>query len=196
MFVGIIDVPGHERFVRQMVAGAGGIDLAMLLVAADEGVMPQTEEHVEVLRSLGVRHGLVVISKADLATPDNARARARRNRRAGARDVSRARAGGAGVGANRRGARRAARELAHSRAPWTRAMSTGPFRLAVDRVFHQKGIGVVVTGSCYSGRVRVGDELELFPAHRRVRVREIQSFGAKRDGRYSPASDSRSRCTA
>src|SRR5512140_786493 len=70
VFIGIIDVPGHERFVRQMVAGAGGIDLAMLLVAADEGVMPQTVEHVEVLRSLGIRHGLVVISKSDLATQD------------------------------------------------------------------------------------------------------------------------------
>jgi selenocysteine-specific elongation factor len=180
VFLGIIDVPGHERFVRQMVAGAGGIDMAMLLVAADEGVMPQTREHVEVLRSLGIRHGIVVISKSDLATDDTLAIVGE--------DIASLVAGtflqnapvvavsartGAGLDELRETL------LATARTIDVRA-SSGPFRLAVDRVFHQKGIGVVITGSCYSGCVRIGDELDLLPGGQRVRVREIQSFGAKR----------------
>ena len=180
VFIGVIDVPGHERFVRQMVAGAGGIDMAMLLVAADEGVMPQTIEHVEVLRSLGIRHGLVVISKSDLATDettsilrDEIATLVRGTFLEGAPLVPVSARTGAGVDALR------AALLSIARSIDVRAAS-GPFRLAVDRVFHQKGIGVVITGSCYSGSVHVGDELELLPAGTRVRVREVQSFGAKR----------------
>ncbi len=183
VFIGIIDVPGHERFVRQMVAGAGGIDVAMLLVAADEGAMPQTVEHVEVLRSLGIAHGVIVISKADLATEDTlvlvrdeivTLVRGTFLEQAAVIPVS-ARTG-AGLEALR------GELLALSRRVDVRG-AEGPFRLAVDRVFHQKGIGVVVTGSAYSGRVRVGDEIELLPRAQRVRirVREIQSFGAKRE---------------
>jgi selenocysteine-specific elongation factor len=180
VFLGIIDVPGHERFVRQMVAGAGGIDMAMLLVAADEGVMPQTLEHVEVLRSLGIAHGVVVISKADLSSPETLElvreeivslVRGTFLEHGVVVPVS-ARTG-AGLEALR------AELLALARRIDVRT-SEGPFRLAVDRVFHQKGIGVVVTGSAYSGRVRAGDELDLLPRASRVRVREIQSFGAKR----------------
>jgi selenocysteine-specific elongation factor len=180
VFIGIIDVPGHERFVRQMVAGAGGIDMAMLLVAADEGVMPQTVEHVEVLRSLGIHHGVVVISKSDLAS-DETLTLAREEiaelvrgtflEDAAVIPVS-ARTG-SGLDALR------AELLALARRIDVRGID-GPFRLAVDRVFHQKGIGVVITGSCYSGRLRVGDEIEFLPAGVRVRVREIQSFGARR----------------
>jgi selenocysteine-specific elongation factor len=180
VFVGVIDVPGHERFVRQMVAGAGGIDLAMLLVAADEGVMPQTVEHLEVLRSLGVRRGLVVISKLDLVAGDalpalreTIAALVHGTFLEGAPVVPVSARTGAGVDALRDAL------LSLARGVETRA-ATGAFRLAVDRVFHQKGIGVVVTGSCYSGRVAAGDELDLLPLGRRVRVREIQSFGARR----------------
>jgi len=181
VFVGIIDVPGHERFVRQMVAGAGGIDMAMLLVAADEGVMPQTTEHVEVLRSLGIEHGVVVISKSDLATDDTLpllhteiAGLVRGTFLEDAPVVAVSARTGAGLDPLRETL------LAIARAIDVRS-ADGPFRLAVDRVFHQKGIGVVVTGSGYSGRVRVGDELDLLPGGARVRVREIQSFGAKRD---------------
>ncbi len=180
VFVGVIDVPGHERFVRQMVAGAGGIDLAMLLVAADEGVMPQTVEHLEVLRSLGVRRGLVAISKQDLvadealpALYESIAVLVQGTFLEGAPVVAVSARTGAGLDALR------AELLSLARGVETRA-ATGAFRLAVDRVFHQKGIGVVVTGSCYSGRVVVGDELDLLPLGRRVRVREIQSFGARR----------------
>lgn len=180
VFIGIIDVPGHERFVRQMVAGAGGIDMAMLVVAADEGVMPQTIEHLEVLKTLGIAHGVVVISKSDLATVDMLRiireevadiVRGTFLDTASVVPVS-ARTGD-GLDALR------AELLVLARRIDVRG-SEGPFRLAVDRVFHQKGIGVVITGSCYSGRVRAGDELDLLPAVVRVRVREIQSFGSKR----------------
>jgi selenocysteine-specific elongation factor len=181
VFVGVVDVPGHERFVRQMVAGAGGIDLAMLLVAADEGVMPQTEEHMEVLRSLGVRSGLVVISKSDLATTDTL-AIVREETATLVRGTFLENAPVVPVSARTGDGLDALREhlLALARALVGR-VSSGPFRLAVDRVFHQKGIGVVVTGSCYSGRVRVGDELALLPANRGVRVRDLESFGEKRD---------------
>jgi len=182
VFIGIIDVPGHERFVRQMVAGAGGIDMAMLLVAADEGVMPQTVEHVEVLRSLGIAHGVIVISKSDLATEATlplvreeitTLVRGTFLEHATVLPVS-ARTGD-GIDALRG-------ELLALAGRIDVRSAEGPFRLAVDRVFHQKGIGVVVTGSCYSGRVRVGDDLDLFSRalRARVRVRELQSFGAKR----------------
>ncbi|HXV14792.1 MAG TPA: selenocysteine-specific translation elongation factor [Candidatus Krumholzibacteria bacterium] len=181
VFVGVVDVPGHERFVRQMVAGAGGIDLAMLLVAADEGVMPQTEEHVEVLRSLGVESGLVVISKSDLATADTL-AIVREETATLVRGTFLEKAPVVPVSARTRDGLDALREnlLTLTRALVGR-VSSGPFRLAIDRVFHQKGIGVVVTGSCYSGRVRVGDELALLPAARSVRVRDLESFGEKRE---------------
>lgn len=176
-FVGVVDVPGHERFVKQMVAGAGGIDFAMLLVAADEGVMPQTQEHMEVLASLGVERGLVVISKCDLATSDTmALLReeiadlTRGSFLEGAPVVETSARSGQGVSALREAL------LALARSASARP-AQGPFRLAVDRVFHRKGIGVVVTGSCYSGAVAAGDALELLPSGKRVRVRELQSFG-------------------
>ena len=181
VFVGIIDVPGHERFVRQMVAGAGGIDLAMLLVAADESVMPQTREHLEVLRALGVGHGLVIISKSDLATDDTLPLLKEEIAELvhgtfleDAPVVLASARTGAGLDDIRT-------TLAALAAQVENRNAAGPFRLAVDRVFHQKGIGVVVTGSCYSGRVTVGDELDLLPSAKRVRVRELQSFGAKRN---------------
>jgi len=180
VFLGIIDVPGHERFVRQMVAGAGGIDLAMLLVAADEGVMPQTREHLEVLRALGVRHGIVVISKADLATPDmlpllhdEIAELVEGTFLEDAPVVATSARTGTGFDDLRAALLQLARGLESRDA-------TGPFRLAVDRVFHQKGIGAVITGSCYSGHVAAGDELDLLPGGTRVRVREVQSFGTKR----------------
>jgi len=181
IFIGVVDVPGHERFVKQMVAGAGGIDLAMLLIAADEGVMPQTQEHMEVLRSLDIRGGVVVVSKCDLASEDTSALLQEEIEELvagsfleGAPVVETSARAGTGLDALR------AALLEQARAAPTREVS-GPFRLAVDRVFHQKGIGAVVTGSCYTGSVAAGDTLELLPAGRTVRVRELQSFGEKRE---------------
>jgi selenocysteine-specific elongation factor len=180
-FIGIIDVPGHERFVKHMVSGAGGVDVAMLLVAADEGVMPQTEEHMEVLKSLEIAHGLVVVSKCDLASPDTMEILreeidelTRGTFLEGAPVVETSARTGDGIEALRR-------TLGEIAARVDEPDSTGPFRLAVDRVFHRKGIGVVITGTAYSGSVGVGESLELLPAGRRVRVRELQSFGEKHE---------------
>lgn len=181
IFIGIVDVPGHERFVKQMVAGAGGIDLAMLLVAADEGVMPQTREHMEVLRSLDIPGGVVVVSKCDLATDDTAGLLEEEIAELvagsfleGAPVVETSARTGAGIDDLRTALVEQARRLRERE-------HAGAFRLAVDRVFHQKGIGVVVTGSCYSGSVAAGDALELLPSGLSVRVRELQSFGEKRE---------------
>jgi selenocysteine-specific elongation factor len=179
-FLGIVDVPGHERFVKHMVAGAGGIDLAMLLVAADEGVMPQTKEHMEVLASLSIGAGLVVLSKCDLAADDvfeilreeiSELTEGTFLKNAPVIETS------AKTGKGLDELKAALSKLA---ADVSARDTLGPFRQAVDRVFHKKGIGVVVTGSCYSGAVKVGATLELLPSGRNVRIRELQSFGEKK----------------
>ena len=179
--IGVVDVPGHERFVKQMVAGACGIDLAMLLVAADEGVMPQTKEHLEVLRSLHIATGVIVISKVDLATEemlsivkeelgDLVKGTFLEN----APIIETSAKTGEGIDALKRTLLDLTRRIEQRE-------GAGPFRLAVDRVFHIQGIGVVITGSGYSGSISVGDSLELLPSKKAVRVREIQSFGEKRE---------------
>ena len=183
--IGIVDVPGHERFVRHMVAGAGGIDLALLVIAGDEGVMPQTKEHLEVLRALSVNHGVVVISKSDLASDDmraiiedDIAELVRGTFLENAPVVYTSVKSGDGV----EELKTVLKELAH-KVP--ERITSGAFRLAVDRVFHKQGIGVVVTGSCYSGTVSIGDSVELLPAEKSLRVREIQSFGEKREHGYA-----------
>ncbi len=180
IFLGIVDVPGHERFVRQMVAGAGGIDLALLLVAADESVMPQTEEHMEVLQSLAVRNGLVVVSKSDLASDDmreivreDVAELTRGTFLEGAPVVETSSKTGAGIDTLKE-------TLAQLASSVPKRETGGPYRQPVDRVFHKKGIGVVITGSCYSGTVKVGDKLEVLPGGLTTRVRELQSFSEKR----------------
>jgi selenocysteine-specific elongation factor len=179
--LGIVDVPGHERFVKHMVAGAGGVDMALLVVASDEGVMPQTREHLEVLRSLAISHGIVVMTKSDLATEDLA---AMVSDDIGELVVGTFLEGAPIVQTSAKTGDGVDALLQELRALCDRIPprdTDGPFRLAVDRVFHQQGIGVVVTGSCYSGTVQIGDKLELLPSEKNVRVREIQSFGEKRE---------------
>lgn len=184
-FLGIVDVPGHERFVKHMVAGAGGVDLAMLLIAADEGVMPQTEEHMEVLRSLEVGSGVVVISKCDLAGQDMLEIihdeiadLTKGTFLENARVVETSARTGEGLDE----LKKTLKELA---AGVEARDASGPFRQPVDRVFHRKGIGVVITGSCYSGTVTVGDALEILPRGTKTRVRELQSFNEKRNDGYA-----------
>jgi selenocysteine-specific elongation factor len=179
-FLGIVDVPGHERFVKHMVAGAGGIDLAMLLVAADEGVMPQTEEHMEVLRSLAIGNGLVVVSKRDLAGDDvmeilrdEIAELTRGTFLEDAPVVETSAKTGKGVEELKSALKRLAAGVADR-------STEGAFRQPVDRVFHKKGIGVVITGSCYSGSVKLGDKLEVLPRGLATRVRDLQSFNEKR----------------
>lgn len=178
LVLGVVDVPGHERFVRQMVAGAGGVDLAMLVVAADEGVMPQTVEHLEILVSLGVRGGLVALTKTDLVDADLAEVAAAEVQElaagtflAGRPVVPVSAVTGQGLEELRRALRGAALALpARGRG--------GPFRLPVDRVFSLPGVGVIVTGTGWSGEVATGDVLTLAPGGQKVRVREVQAHGA------------------
>jgi len=175
--LGVVDVPGHERFVRQMVAGAGGVDLALLVVAADEGVMPQTVEHLEILAALGVRGGVIVITKLDLVDRDLAEVALEE-----VRDLARgtflqdrpAALVSARTGEGLDDLRAA---LAAEAAALPDRGGDGPFRLPVDRVFTMPGAGVVVTGTCWSGETAVGDVLELAPAGAKVRVRDVQAHG-------------------
>lgn len=175
---GVVDVPGHEKFVRTMVAGATGIDIALLVVAADDSVMPQTVEHMEILQWLGVGHLVVALTKIDVVEPEVAAFAAEEVRellrptpwaRAPIRPVS-----------SRSGEGLA--ELAQAVLDVSRQVEAGgaaaPFRMAIDRVFTVAGRGTVVTGSILRGEVSAGDELELWPGGARVRVRDMQSHGA------------------
>ncbi|MBV9165351.1 MAG: selenocysteine-specific translation elongation factor [Solirubrobacterales bacterium] len=167
----VIDVPGHERFVRTMVAGATGIDLFLMTVAADDGVMPQTREHAAVLRALGVDTGVVAITKCDLTDPSLATAEVAELFPAAPTVAVSARTG-AGLPALLAALDRAAAQ-APSRAARSGADATVP-RLHIDRAFTIRGAGTVVTGTLWSGEVGRGDELMLLPAGRRARVRGVQ----------------------
>ncbi|QEC50821.1 selenocysteine-specific translation elongation factor [Baekduia soli] len=163
----VVDVPGHERFVRTMVAGATGVDLFLMVVAADDGVMPQTREHAEVLRALGVSTGVVAVTKADLADPAPAAAAAA-DLLPGCEVVACSAATGAGTGDVAAALDRAAAGAA------SRAAAPGDVVLHVDRAFTVHGIGTVVTGTLWSGTLRPGDEIALLPGDRAVRVRGLQ----------------------
>ncbi|HEX7300051.1 MAG TPA: selenocysteine-specific translation elongation factor [Solirubrobacteraceae bacterium] len=166
----VVDVPGHQRFVRTMVAGATGIDLFLMVIAADDGVMPQTVEHAAVLRALGVTSGVVAVTKADAADPSYAAAEAAELMEPWARVEVVACSGrtGAGVDDVRAALDRAAAPL--------RGRGDEPDApiLHVDRVFTIRGAGTVVTGTLWSGAVAAGDRLALLPAGRPVRVRSVQ----------------------
>jgi len=177
--LGVVDMPGHERFVKQMVAGAGGGDLAFLLVAADEGVMPQTIEHLAILDTLGVRGGVVVIAKIDMVddemqelATEEARELVKGTFLEGRPIVP--------VSAHKKIGLEALKDALRAEAAALPVRGAGePFRLPVARIFTMPGAGVVVTGTCWGGRVAVGDQLALEPGGLKVRVREIQAHGRK-----------------
>ena len=175
---GIVDVPGHERFLRQMLAGAHGFDLVLVVVAADDGVMPQTEEHFEIVHLLGVRDAVFVITKSDLA--DDARIADVRDEIAilsvgtafeDAPVVAVSAVDGRGIDELRA-------VIAERLSELGRGDTGGRFRMPVDRAFVVKGHGVVVTGTALAGSVAAGDELQLLPGTARARVREVQVHGA------------------
>ncbi|MBU2409860.1 MAG: selenocysteine-specific translation elongation factor, partial [Gammaproteobacteria bacterium] len=177
--VGFVDVPGHERFVRNMLAGVCGVDFAMLLVAADDGVMPQTREHASILDLLGIRHGVAVITKADRADAARIDAVARETRELlagssleGVDILPVSSVSGEGI-PRLRDVLSAAASTIHRRAAQGRRA-----RYAVDRAFTVPGSGTVVTGTVFDGTVRTGDRLVLSPSGREVRVRGIQADGA------------------
>jgi selenocysteine-specific elongation factor len=163
----VVDAPGHERFVRTMVAGATGIDMYLMTVASDDGVMPQTREHAAVLHALGVAAGVVAVTKADLADPEMAMIEAS-ELLPGAELVAVSARTGSGLDQLRATLDLVAAQL-HSR-----ASDGGHARLHIDRVFTIRGAGTVVTGTLWSGTIGRGDELALLPAGRSVRVRGVQ----------------------
>jgi selenocysteine-specific elongation factor len=173
--LGFVDVPGHEKFVHTMVSGATGIDLGLLVVAADDGVMPQTEEHFDILRLLGVEQGAVALTKIDAVEAgrvDDVRAQL-------ARWLAGTAAAGWPVFALSSRTGDGVAELdAHLRGLALGAVArpvAGLFRLAVDRVFTLGGIGTVVTGTVHAGKVQVGDEVAIAPDGPRARVRSIHA---------------------
>jgi selenocysteine-specific elongation factor len=177
--VSIVDVPGHERFIKNMLAGVGGIDLALLVIAADEGVMPQTREHLAIIDLLGIEHGVVAVTKADLVEPDFL-------------DLVKAEAEEVIAGASIEGAPVVAcsavtrdgldelkatleRELSKA-AP---RLDSGRPRLPIDRAFTMTGFGTVVTGTLIDGSLRLGKEVEVVPGGLKSRVRGLQTHGRK-----------------
>jgi len=176
--VGIVDVPGHERFVKNMLAGVGGIDLVLLVIAADEGVMPQTREHLAIVKLLGVARGIVVLTKRDLVEADwvelvkrDVRALLANTALAAAPMVEFSAVTGAGTP-------ELLAEIDRQLAGTGARPEDEPARLPVDRVFTVEGFGTVVTGTLWRGRVRAGDSLELLPKGETLRVRRVQVHGA------------------
>jgi selenocysteine-specific elongation factor len=175
--VGIVDVPGHEKFVRNMVAGAAGMDLVLFIIAADEGIMQQTREHFEICQLLGIDDGIIVLTKTDMVEEewldmveedvrdffsgtfleDAPIIRASSLTGEGVADVTEV--------------------LNHKISALTFQEEYGPFRLAVDRIFSMKGFGTVITGSSLSGRISVGEEIEFYPNHKKAKIRGIQVHG-------------------
>jgi selenocysteine-specific elongation factor len=176
--ISFVDVPGHERFVKNMLAGAAGIEAVVLVVAADESVMPQTREHFEICRLLDVKRGIVALTKCDAATAEQmARAESDVRRLCGRSFLARApivrtsSATGAGL-------EELKRELAQiSLGGFSRTRRSEIVRLPIDRSFALKGFGTVVTGTLWSGTLHVGDTVELLPHKQQVRIRGLQVHG-------------------
>ncbi|MDR2501213.1 MAG: selenocysteine-specific translation elongation factor [Treponema sp.] len=177
--VSIVDVPGHERFIRQMAAGASGMDAGILVISANEGVMPQTKEHLDILSILGVRFGLVALTKKDLAddetlalAAEEAAGLIRGTCLDGAAVIPVSAASGEGVA-------EVAEEIGRILDKIPPRKGFGAFFLPIDRVFSKKGFGSVVTGALYQGAVHEGDEVEVMPAGVPARVRSLQTHGAR-----------------
>ncbi len=175
--VGIVDVPGHERFVKNMVSGAAGMDFVLLVVAADEGVMPQTREHLDICRLLDIRHGLVAVTKTDAVDQElldmaveDVRAYLEGSFLEDAPLVPVSARTGQGLDELKVA-------LAQVVAKVAERGQTGLFRLPVDRAFIMKGFGTVVTGTCMGGHLAVGDQVRVYPGDAVARVRGLQSHG-------------------
>jgi selenocysteine-specific elongation factor len=181
--LGFVDVPGHERFVRNMLAGVGGIDLVLLVIAADESIKPQTREHFDILRLLGVHRGITVLTKSDAVdaeTLDVVRLEVEEFLRGTFLEAPRSPIVpvSALTGAGLDDLKRAIVSVAAGGQPRD---STALARLPIDRVFTMKGFGTVVTGTLISGTIRRDEELEVFPSGRKVRVRGVQVHGQTAD---------------
>jgi selenocysteine-specific elongation factor len=182
--VSVVDVPGHERFIKNMLAGVGGIDAALLVIAADEGPMPQTEEHLDILDLLEIERGLVVLTKIDMVEPEwrelvveEIRERLQNSSFADSKIVAVSALKGEGIDE----LRAALDELLGDIPPHT---ETGKPRLPIDRVFSVTGFGTIITGTLLGGPLEVGQEIELQPSGIRTRVRSLQSHQQKVEKAY------------
>jgi selenocysteine-specific elongation factor len=174
---GFIDVPGHERFVSNMLAGAAGIDLMLLVIAADESIKPQTREHFDICRLLGVKHGVIALTKSDLVD-ENALTLAQLEIEEYVRGSFLERSAIVPVSSKTgAGLPELKQALQHAASQVTGKDATRSFRLPIDRAFAMKGFGAVVTGTLISGAVKTGDEVQLLPGGERLRVRGIQTGG-------------------
>ncbi|MBK9383527.1 MAG: selenocysteine-specific translation elongation factor [Planctomycetes bacterium] len=177
--VGLVDVPGHERFVKNMVAGATGIDLVVLVVAADDGVMPQTREHLEIMTLLGIERGLIALTKIDLVDPElvamaseDVRALVRGTFLESAPILPLSTHTGAGLEAFQAALARAIESVPPRRIE-------GPFRMPIQRVFSASGFGTIATGVPISGSLAIGDRAQVLPLGRVGRVRGLQAYKEK-----------------
>ena len=182
---GIVDVPGHEKFIKNMLAGAGGIDLAMLVIAADDGVMPQTVEHLDILTLLGIKDGLIVITKADTVDPEwlelmkeEITQRVEGSFLEGKPIVAVSAYTGQGIPE----LKEMLRQLVQKAEEKSLRI---PFRLPVDRVFSVDGFGTVVTGTLIEGSMNEGDLAELVPSGAQTRIRNLQVHGKNVDTAYA-----------
>jgi selenocysteine-specific elongation factor len=178
--LGFIDVPGHERFVRNMLAGVGGIDLVLMVIAADESIKPQTREHFEICRLLSIPRGITVITKSDMVDEDTlsvVRMEIEDFVRGSFLDVNRSPV--VAVSALRgTGLDELKREIVRLAADVPARDTEALFRLPIDRVFTMKGFGAVVTGTLIAGKVKKEEEVEVFPSRKRARVRGVQVHGS------------------
>ncbi|MCI5178872.1 MAG: selenocysteine-specific translation elongation factor [Candidatus Electrothrix sp. AW3_4] len=179
--LGIVDVPGHEKFVRNMVAGAAGMDMVAFIVAADEGIMPQTREHFDICKLLGVKDGLIILTKKDMVEEEWLEMVEEEVREFFA-DSFLAEAPILAVSSTTGEGIDAVKEVLDTKVRAIKFQEEfGPFRLAVDRVFSIKGFGTVITGSSLSGRIAVGDELMFYPDAITAKIRGIQVHGKEQD---------------
>ena len=182
---GIVDVPGHEKFIKNMLAGAGGIDLAMLVIAADDGVMPQTVEHLNILTMLGIKDGLIVISKADTVDPEwlemmqeEISERVKGTFLEGKPIVAVSAYTGQGIPELKEMLRQLVQQAEEK-------SLRIPFRLPIDRVFSVDGFGTVVTGTLIEGAINEGDLAELVPSGTETRIRNLQVHGREVETAYA-----------
>src|SRR5436190_17473636 len=173
--LGIVDVPGHERFIKNMLAGATGIDLAVLVIAADDSVMPQTREHLEILRLLGLRHGVIALTKCDLVDETTLevveleiRDLVQGSFLENAALVRTSAHSGAGIPELKQA-------IAEVCSHIEQRLGQEWFRMPIDRSFVLQGHGTIVTGSVLAGSVRVGEEVAWLPGNQQVRIRSLQN---------------------
>lgn len=183
--VGIVDVPGHEKFIKNMMAGATGIDIVLFIVAADEGVMPQTREHLDILTYLNIKNGIIVLTKCDLVekeyielVKEELRDFTKNTFLDGAKIIE-------VDSVSKRGIDELKNILAEESGKITEKESNTPERMHIDRVFPVKGIGTVITGTLMEGKVNKGDELFIYPENEKVRVKSVQVHGKDVETAYA-----------